>query len=111
MGSSGFLWRRTSGDCWNTTRRAQASGSLPPPVPWRSTPMPSLKERIDLLEADLTAVPPRISVYHDLPFAILQYDPADEWKLRREVKLLATRLAESGKQVHTVSLAELLWEA
>ena len=54
--------------------------------------MSSLKERIELLEADLKAVPSRISVYHDLPFAILRYDPTDEWELRRESKLLATRL-------------------
>ena len=45
--------------------------------------MSSLKSRIELLETDLKAVPPRISVYHDLPFAILRYDPADEWELRR----------------------------
>ena len=32
--------------------------------------MSSLKSRIELLETDLKAVPPRISVYHDLPFAI-----------------------------------------
>ena len=36
---------------------------------------PRYKERIELLEADLKAVPPRINVYHDLPFAILRYDP------------------------------------
>ena len=73
--------------------------------------MPSLKDRVELLEADLKAVPPRISVYHDLPFAILRYDPAEEWELRRQTKLLATRLGECGKQVHLVSMAELLWEA
>ena len=38
--------------------------------------MRSLKERIEELEADLKARPPRISVYHDLPFCILRYDPA-----------------------------------
>jgi hypothetical protein len=60
--------------------------------------MSSVKERIDLLESDLKAVPPRISVYHDLPFAIMRYDPADEWELRREIKLLATRLYVSWRQ-------------
>ena len=73
--------------------------------------MPSLKERIDLLEADLKAVPPRIKVHEDLPFAILRYAPDEEWEMRRQAKLLATRLGESGKEVHFVSLAELLWEA
>jgi hypothetical protein len=57
--------------------------------------MSSLKERIDLLENDLKAVPSRINVYHDLPFAILRYDPTDEWELRREVRLLATRLEQT----------------
>src|ERR1700732_2552423 len=73
--------------------------------------MSSLKERIELLENDLKAVPPRISVYHDLPFAILRYDPAQEWELRRQARLLATRLDDAAKEDHTVPLAELMWEA
>ena len=66
--------------------------------------MPSLKERIELLEDDMRAVPPRISVYHDLPFAVLRYDPAEEWELRREVRLLATRLETTGKEVHVIPM-------
>src|SRR5262245_9968744 len=73
--------------------------------------MSSLKERIELLESDLKAVPMRISVYHDLPFAILRYDPTDEWNLRREVKLLATRVETIGKVVHEIRMSELLWQA
>jgi hypothetical protein len=73
--------------------------------------MPSLKERIELLEEDMRSVPPRISVYHDLPFAILRYDPAEEWELRREVKLLATRLEATGKDVHIIPMSEFLWRA
>src|SRR5712671_4311781 len=73
--------------------------------------MSSLKERIELLESDLKAVPPRISVYHDLPFAILRYDPSEEWELRREIKLLATRLEATGKEVHLIPMSELLWRA
>jgi hypothetical protein len=73
--------------------------------------MSSLKERIDLLENDLKAVPSRINVYHDLPFAILRYDPTDEWELRREVRLLATRLEQTGKQVHLIPMSEFLWKA
>ncbi len=72
--------------------------------------MLSLKERIELLENDLRAIPPRISVYHDLPFAILRYDPEEEWEIRRAARLLATRLEDAGKRVHIVSLADLLWE-
>ncbi len=73
--------------------------------------MLSLHARLELLEHDLKAVPPRISVYHDLPFAILRYDPHEEWELRRQARLLATRLGDAGKAVHTISLAALLWEA
>jgi hypothetical protein len=73
--------------------------------------MSSLEGRIDLLEADLKSVPQRISVYHDLPFAILRYEPRDEWELRRQVRLLATRLGEAGREVRLLSMADLLWEA
>jgi hypothetical protein len=73
--------------------------------------MSSLRERIELLENDLKAVPPRISVYHDLPFAILRYDPGEEWDLRREVKMLATRLEATGKEVHPIPMSEFLWKA
>ncbi len=73
--------------------------------------MSSLTERIELLENDLKAVPPRISVYHDLPFAILRYDPHEEWELRRQVKLLATRMADAGKQAHLIPMSEFLWRA
>ena len=73
--------------------------------------MSSLKDSIAPLESDLKAVPPRINVYHDLPFAIMQYDPADEWELRREIKLLATRLEAVSKDVHVIPMSELLWSA
>ena len=73
--------------------------------------MSSLKDSIALLESDLKAVPSRINVYHDLPFAIVRYDPTDEWELRREIKLLATRLEAVGKEVHDIPMSELLWSA
>jgi hypothetical protein len=73
--------------------------------------MPSLKDNIAPLESDLKAVPPRINVYHDLPFAIMRYDPTDEWELRREIKLLATRLEAAGKEVHLIPMSDLLWAA
>jgi hypothetical protein len=73
--------------------------------------MSSLKDRIDLLENDLKAVPQRISVYHDLPFAILRYDPAEEWELRREIGRLGTRLGNAGKVAHAVPMSEFLWRA
>jgi hypothetical protein len=71
----------------------------------------SLADRIKPLEADLTAVPSRVSVYHDLPFAVFRYDPAAEWELRRQARLLATRLGEAGRRVTFVSMADLMWEA
>ena len=73
--------------------------------------MSSLKDNIATLESDLKAVPLRINVYHDLPFAIMRYDPTDEWELRREIKLLATRLEAIGKEVHIIPISELLWSA
>jgi hypothetical protein len=73
--------------------------------------MSSLRDSLAPLESDLKAVPPRISVYHDLPFAIMRYNPTDEWELRREIKLLETRLEGVGKEVHIIPMSELLWEA
>jgi len=73
--------------------------------------MPLLKDSIAPLESDLKADPPRISVYHDLPFAIMRYNPTDEWELRREIKLLATRLEAVGKTIHMMPMSELLWMA
>lgn len=73
--------------------------------------MSSLTERIELLESDLRAVPPKVAVYSDLPFAILRYDPSDEWTLRREAKLLATRLEGAGKSVHVLPMSDFLWRA
>jgi hypothetical protein len=41
----------------------------------------------------------------------MRYDPTDEWELRREIKLLATRLEAVGKEVHLIPMSELLWSA
>ncbi len=71
--------------------------------------MSSLRNSIAPLESDLKAVPHRINVYHDLPFAIMRYNSTDEWELRREIKLLATRLEAVGKAVHIIPMSELLW--
>lgn len=73
--------------------------------------MSSLNERMELLENDLKADPPRISVYHDLPFAIFRYEPDEEWTLRREARLLATRLGETGKNTQIIHISDLLWKA
>src|SRR5437870_11993665 len=81
------------------------------PTRSRSSRMLLLEEGIKLLEQDLLAKPPRVSVYRDLPFAILRYDPRDEWELRREARHLATRLGNQGWEVVTISLGTLLWQA
>jgi len=73
--------------------------------------MSSLKDSIAPLESHLKSVPMQIGVYQDLPFAIMRYDPSDEWELRREIKLLATRLEAVGKEVHIIPMSELLWSA
>lgn len=73
--------------------------------------MSLLQERIEILEKDLLANPPRISAYHDLPFAILHYDPASEFEARKQMSLFATRLQNAGKRVHVISVARMLWVA
>lgn len=54
---------------------------------------------------------PKISAYHDMPYAIFRYPPEDEFILRSEVTLLRTRLEQAGKRVTTISLAVCLDEA
>ena len=70
----------------------------------------SLKERFELLESDLLAQPMRISAYDALPFAIIQYDPQDEWLARQEMRRCCTRLEQQGKRTQRISLAALLAE-
>ncbi|MFE9658136.1 BREX protein BrxB domain-containing protein [Micromonospora sp. NPDC006431] len=54
---------------------------------------------------------PRISTYHDMPYALFVYDPEEEFHLRRQVTMLETRLTQKGKQVERISLAECLEDA
>ena len=72
--------------------------------------MLSVNERIEKLQSDLLADPARISAYHDLPFAIFHYPPKDEFLVRKQIKLLATRLSNKGKNIHLISLARILWQ-
>lgn len=51
---------------------------------------------------------PQISAYHDMPYAIFRYSPADEFAVRKAVSLLCTRLQQAGKRVTTISLAECM---
>ena len=72
--------------------------------------MSSLKDDFQVLERDLTSDPVRISVYHDLPFALFRYDPWLEFELRKRVRLLAHSLeGNHHKSVTFISLSEILW--
>jgi len=71
----------------------------------------SLDQRLDELQNDLLATPMKIGAYADLPFALLQYEPNQEWAMRRGVGLLVNRLNAAGKNVHFISVAELLWQS
>jgi hypothetical protein len=51
---------------------------------------------------------PRLSAYHDMPYAIFRYEPEEEFALRAQVGLLQTRLEQRGKRVTRISLAECL---
>lgn len=76
--------------------------------------MSDFEERLRQVLEPILAMPdprPRISAYHDMPYALFVYDPADEFPLRKQVSLLETRLAQQGKLVHRISLAECLNEA
>jgi len=74
--------------------------------------MPSLRERINVLEADLRASPMRHYNNAGLPFAVFCYPPEQEWAMRTEIGLLQTRLENSTERTaHMISLAELLWQA
>jgi hypothetical protein len=53
----------------------------------------------------------RLSAYHDMPYALFHYDPEEEFELRKQVNLLQTRLAQRGKRIGRISLAECLDEA
>jgi len=76
----------------------------------------SLKERIELLEADLRSDPPAFVTSTTLPFAIFRYDPRSaeerEWKLRSEIRKLAVRVQNStSHRIGTISLASLFWRS
>lgn len=71
------------------------------------------KKRLkDVLEPVLSMPDPRpkISAYHDMPYAVFLYPPEDEFNLRKEIALLKTRLEQAGKRVTVISLAECLRE-
>lgn len=55
---------------------------------------------------------PKVSAYHNLPYAIFQYEPEDEWEVRKAVGDLKTRLEQKhGKRVTLISLADCMAES
>lgn len=73
--------------------------------------MATLSERFEQLEQDLLAKPPRFALMSNLPFAILRYEPEQEWELRKRARLLAHALEATGRRVHPFSMADLMWQA
>ena len=50
----------------------------------------------------------KISDSHDWPFAIFQYEPKDELLIRKQIKLLKSRL--KNKNIIEISLAGIFWD-
>lgn len=67
-----------------------------------------LREAFDALRRDLIdADGPRISTMRNYRFAILQYEPADEFELRGEAQRLAVELSANGWMVLPIDLHRL----
>jgi hypothetical protein len=76
--------------------------------------MKDLEHRLkNVLEPILELKDPRerLSVYHNMPYALFRYLPEEELELRKQVRFLETRLTQKGKNVQRISLAECLDEA
>jgi hypothetical protein len=74
--------------------------------------MSDLTDRLKKLEGDLRHHPMRHYTYSNLPFAVFCYRPEEEWVMRRETRLLQTRLEQHNDfAVRRVSLAELMWRS
>jgi hypothetical protein len=72
------------------------------------------RERLLGRLAPVLALPdprPKLSAYHDMPYAIFRYSPEDEFALRKELELLTIQLAEKNKAVTSISLARCLEKA
>ena len=58
---------------------------------------------------DLADPRERISAYHDMPYALFRYEPEEEFELRKQIRLLETRITQKGKRVISrISLAQCL---
>jgi hypothetical protein len=68
-----------------------------------------LQQAIHALRSDLIQDDgPRISTMRNYRFAIVQYEPKDEFRLRREIRKLHSDLISNGWMVLSISLQKLL---
>lgn len=68
-----------------------------------------LQEAFDALRKDLIHEDgPSISTMRNYRYAIVPYDPADEFKLREQTQQTIGKLVSAGWVVHTISLHKLL---
>jgi Domain of unknown function (DUF1788) len=71
----------------------------------------SLEQSLKELERDLVAQPMRIAAHSEMPFAILRYDPTEEFALRRQLRLLTFSLAQNHHRTAVlISLSRLVWK-
>lgn len=74
-----------------------------------TVPRTQLEHAFDALHKDLIREDgPAISTMRNYRYAIVPYDPADEFKLREHVQRTIGKLSSAGWVVHTVSLHKLL---
>lgn len=72
----------------------------------------SLDDALKALERDLTGAHGSIAAQSGIPFAILRYAPAEEFRARRLLRLFAHSLEQQHqKRVVFVSVARLVWNA
>jgi hypothetical protein len=69
----------------------------------------SVKEAVDAVRRDLIHEDgPQISTMRNFRFAILQYEPREEFKLREEIQKLSSELSANGWMVLTLDLHAML---
>jgi hypothetical protein len=74
-----------------------------------TVPRTQLQEAFEALRKDLISDDgPSISTMRNYRYAIVPYDPADEFKLREQVQRTTGDLRSAGWVVHTISLHKLL---
>lgn len=70
----------------------------------------ALERTIKALKQDLIDddAGPRISTMRNYRFAIVTYQPDDEWELRSQIRELSSEMATAGWVVHSISLHRLM---